>query len=87
MGYTEQESQAAMVRFVGYADNQLAVARANDPELALIQIRQAKRELTYAEAFGVDALRARGWSWTQVGELLGITRQAAQQRFAETPQP
>lgn len=41
----------------------------------------------------VDAGRHAGLSWTDVGEILGVTRQAAQQRFArssvvaDTPEP
>jgi hypothetical protein len=29
-----------------------------------------------------DMRKAYGWSWTQIGAALGISRQAAQQRFA-----
>lgn len=33
----------------------------------------------------VDDARAAGASWAQIGEVLGISRQAAQQRFRTTP--
>ena len=29
----------------------------------------------------VAAARRRGWSWTEVGEVLGVTRQSARERF------
>jgi hypothetical protein len=40
---------------------------------------------TLAEAVGdaVAGLRANGFSWAQIGRALGMTRQAAQQRFGE----
>jgi len=31
----------------------------------------------------VQLLRSRGVSWTVIGEALGVTRQAARQRFSE----
>ena len=44
-------------------------------------VRQARRELAAA----VTRARSRGRSWTQIAGRLGITRQAAQQRFSRDP--
>jgi hypothetical protein len=38
-------------------------------------------ELDAAIAEAVRGLRARGYSWAEIGARLGITRQAAQQRW------
>jgi hypothetical protein len=41
-------------------------------------------ELDVAVAEAVQGLRARGYSWAEIGTRLGITRQAAQQRWGAT---
>jgi len=41
-------------------------------------------ELDAAVAEAVQGLRARGYSWAEIGTRLGITRQAAQQRWGAT---
>jgi hypothetical protein len=46
-------------------------------------VRQARRDLAAA----VTRARSRGRSWTQIAGRLGITRQAAQQRFSREPGP
>jgi hypothetical protein len=46
-------------------------------------VRQARRHLDAA----VTRARSRGSSWTQIAGRLGITRQAAQQRFGHNPSP
>jgi hypothetical protein len=38
-------------------------------------------EIDSAMADAVKGLRARGYSWAEIGSRLGITRQAAQQRW------
>lgn len=35
----------------------------------------------------VGEIRGRGWSWAQVGEALGMSRQAAHERFRHIPTP
>ena len=41
-------------------------------------------EIDAAIAGAVKGLRACGYSWTEIGSRLGITRQAAQQRWVST---
>jgi hypothetical protein len=41
-------------------------------------------EIDAAIAEAVKGLRARGYSWAEIGSRLGITRQAAQQRWGTT---
>ena len=57
---------------VGYTYEQKAVANA-DGGLA--------DEIDAARAEAVKGLRAYGYSWAEIGSRLGITRQAAQQRW------
>lgn len=50
------------------------------------KIRAAKARADHAERYLVNTVRNAhdaGLSWTQIGELLGVTRQAARQRFTE----
>ena len=50
---------------------------------ACADLGQAQRRLAAA----VTRARSRGHSWTQIAGRLGITRQAAQQRFGHEPFP
>jgi hypothetical protein len=45
--------------------------------IATILVNQAEAELQRA----VNEARRQGWTWATVGDTLGTTRQAAQQRF------
>ena len=57
------------------------VALADDWDLA--ELASVYDDLGDAVAVGVAGLRAQGHSWQYIGDALGISRQAAQQRFAE----
>lgn len=49
-------------------------------------IRLAARDTRDADALlrqAVGAARADGWTWDRIGQVLGITRQAAYQRFGK----
>ena len=49
---------------------------------ALTAMATLSADLDYAMADAITALRARhGYSWTDIGRALGITRQAAQKRW------
>lgn len=56
-------------------------AAEGDPE-ALEQLAALRGVLDQATTDAAQGLHARGHSWTWVGTVLGITRQAARQRFA-----
>jgi hypothetical protein len=48
---------------------------------ALTAMVELARELDIATTHAVDGLREHGYSWADIGKRLGITRQAAQQRW------
>jgi hypothetical protein len=48
---------------------------------ALILMTSLADEIDAAMAEAVKGLRAGGYSWAEIGSRLGITRQAAQQRW------
>jgi hypothetical protein len=50
---------------------------------ALIAMTDLAAEIDTAIGQAVTGLRASGYSWAQIGARLGITRQAAQQRWGQ----
>jgi len=76
----ETPEYAAMVRRVIRAHGRRC-GDADPEDLAEL----VEMSATLAEAIGdaVSGLRASGFSWAQIGRALGMTRQAAQQRFGE----
>jgi hypothetical protein len=57
---------------------------------SIVLVRTANRDLKQAEAMlrrQVDVARRAGHSWAAIGVALGVTRQAAQQRFGVDPAP
>ena len=50
------------------------------PLLALAAIRELKGELTELELAHIADARDRGASWEDIAEVVGVTRQALQQR-------
>lgn len=60
-------------------------ADASPPMTALLAARTAADAVEQATRVFVEEARAGGKTWQEIGELLAITRQAAQQRFGQTP--
>lgn len=59
-----------------------------DPLAALGDLRRLGRLLGQAVPLAADAARDFGASWSAIGDRLGVTKQAAQQRFtASAPAP
>lgn len=52
----------------------------------LREVLEARRRLDRVEFYAVELARAAGATWEDVGELFGISRQAARQRFGEPRQ-
>jgi hypothetical protein len=48
---------------------------------AVTDMAQLSGDLDNAIRLAVAGLRSRGYSWAEIGTRLGVTRQAAQQRF------
>ncbi|MGY1810198.1 RNA polymerase subunit sigma-70 [Blastococcus sp. SYSU D00669] len=53
-----------------------------DPETALAAVVALRRLAGRLESAAVAEAIARGWTWAQVGEALGISAQAAHKKFA-----
>jgi hypothetical protein len=63
-----------------------AASQAGNVE-ALAQMTAFAADLDTAIGQAVAGLRAAGYSWAEIGLRLGITRQAAQQRWGKAPEP
>ncbi|ADP81677.1 hypothetical protein [Pseudofrankia inefficax] len=51
--------------------------RAGDPALGLRAVGALHRLAEQVESVAVVAARDRGWSWEQIGDALGVSRQSA----------
>ena len=79
----ENDEYAAFVRRILHAYSR----RVGDGDVeALALMLGLAEEIDTAIAKAVTGLRACGYSWAEIGSRLGVTRQAAQQRWAQ-PDP
>lgn len=58
-------------------DALLERVRAGDPAVGLRAVGALHRLAEQVEAVAVVAARDRGWSWEQIGDALGVSRQSA----------
>ena len=55
-------------------------AAAADPGTGLRAVRALRRLLEQLEEAQVERARAQGWSWQQIAEVLGVSRQAVHKK-------
>ena len=55
----------------------------SDPEEALASVVALRRAADRLELAAVAHAIGQGWSWADIGQALGITKQAAHKRFAK----
>jgi DNA-directed RNA polymerase specialized sigma24 family protein len=55
-------------------------ASAGDPRDGLRAVRALRRLLEHLERTQVDRARAAGWSWQEIAEVLGVSRQAVHKK-------
>lgn len=70
-----------MWRIAGAAAVQMQEPDDGDLANALGALRLLELSVSEARIATVDAMRARRHSWSEIGDALGISRQAAQQRY------
>ena len=56
-------------------------ARSDDPAVGLRAVVALRRLTDRIEAAQVTAARRSGWTWQQIGDALGISRQAVHKRY------
>ena len=64
-----------------------SIPRPEDPAEALAAVVSLRRLADRLELASVQCAIDQGWSWTQVAEALGVTRQAAHKRYARRVRP
>jgi DNA-directed RNA polymerase specialized sigma24 family protein len=62
----------------------VAAAAAEDPATGLQAIRALRQLADRLEALQVANARDRGWSWQQIAEALGVSRQAVHKKHARS---
>lgn len=55
--------------------------RSEDPQEALRAVSALRHLADQLEGRAVRAAREQGWSWTQIGDALGVSRQAVHKRL------
>lgn len=55
-------------------------ATSQDPTVGLRAVAALRKLVERLEALQVDNARAQGWSWEQIGEALGVSKQAAHKK-------
>lgn len=53
---------------------------AKDPQVGLRAVAALRRLLERLEAIQVDNARSRGWSWQEIADALGVTKQAVHRK-------
>jgi predicted transcriptional regulator len=57
-------------------------ASSKDPTVGLRAVRSLRLLVERLEALQVQNARELGWTWEQIAQLLGVTRQAVHKKYA-----
>ena len=59
-----------------------SAASSKDPAVGLKAVRSLRVLVERLEALQVGNARDQGWTWDQIAQLLGVTRQAVHKKYA-----
>lgn len=62
------------------ATNVAEQAASRDPQVGLRAVAALRRLTDQLESVQVHNAREQGWSWAEIGSVLGVSRQAAHQK-------
>ncbi|WP_283138862.1 helix-turn-helix domain-containing protein [Rhizohabitans arisaemae] len=57
--------------------------RSNDPALGLRAVGALHRLAEQVEAVSVTLAREQGWTWEQIGDALGVSRQSVHAKYGK----
>jgi DNA-directed RNA polymerase specialized sigma24 family protein len=57
-------------------------ASSRDPQVGLRAVASLRLLVDQLQELQIDNARERGWSWQQIAETLGVSRQAVHKRYA-----
>ena len=60
-----------------------SIPDADDPEAALAAVLALRRLADRLERDAIRRAIAQGWSWSQIAQALGVSKQAVHKRFAD----
>ncbi len=63
--------------------SKLADADSDDPAKGLQAVVVLRRTTDRLESTHVMAARAQGWTWQQIGDALGVSRQAVHKKYGK----
>jgi DNA-directed RNA polymerase specialized sigma24 family protein len=66
-------------------DQMEAAARSDDPAVGFRAVAALRRMADQLEQSNVATARLEGWSWEQIGDALGVSKQAAHKKYRSTP--
>ena len=58
-----------------------AAATSQDPRVGLRAVATLRQLVERLEALQVDSARRHGWSWEEIGQVLGVSRQAVHKKY------
>jgi predicted transcriptional regulator len=64
-----------------------SAASSKDPAIGLRAVRSLRTLVERLEALQVSSARDSGWTWEQIAQLLGVTRQAVHKKYASSRGP
>jgi hypothetical protein len=59
-----------------------SAADSRDPDVGLNAVAALRRLLEHLEAIQVENARAQGWSWQDIADSLGVSRQAVHKKHS-----
>jgi predicted transcriptional regulator len=62
----------------------VAQTASDDPAVGLRAVASLRALVEAVEELQVHAARERGWSWQQIADVLGISKQAVHQKYGKT---
>ena len=69
---------------MGEIDNLTTAATDGDPHTGLRAVRALRRLLEQLETSQVRRARDQGWSWQEIADVLGVSRQAVHKKHRRT---
>jgi DNA-directed RNA polymerase specialized sigma24 family protein len=79
--YFDNSSLSTYIDNVTEATKLAGAASSADPTVGLRAVRALRRLLETLEELQVRNARERGWSWQQIAESLGVSRQAVHKKY------
>jgi DNA-directed RNA polymerase specialized sigma24 family protein len=79
----DAHGQSSYLDAVVEPEEMVAQTASEDPEVGLRGVASLRALLEAVEELQVRRARAFGWSWRQIAELLGVSKQAVHQKYGK----